>query len=649
MSERLGQIQSTWQAVLAQLRRKSICWRGTPLSDQDRLTFTEAIVMWALLLMDISSPYGLRPMREYVGWANKMADLDVDALGNCLSDLVSLIRTVYKPMPEDWFKRQLRDEYPFIGELLAPVRSVLAQFLSGPTAGDFTTLYQFFSFLTHLTLVDIDIDMEPEYVELEESLHNIVYDRAMLEELNSIMRDWFQDFRFSPDTFRPYHGPGATAECNRMAGSLVKYQTLGSDQLLDYFVSKHVGASVQSFYPSHEALCVRPFPGSAQGNFERVSTLVVVPKSLKTKRTISTEPSTLIFFQEGAKDEVVNYIHRHPFLGRHINFELQELNGELALVGSDHGEVATVDLSSASDRVTQTLVKSVFRGTPFYSALVSLRSHSVKLPSGRVLRLEKYAPMGSALCFPVQTLIFSAIVEYTVRRTRTKWGENCPVWRVYGDDIIVEEPCYWDLIHNLKACGFKVNTAKSYSMPYRFRESCGYEGYDGVEVSPMRISRRYKSVEGLFTSGHAPVFEGLVDMANSALRYRFPLLRAWIVRVILDRTTTPPLFSRVGDGALHSPCPDNYRAKLRPWSIIPRNAETPWLQLDMVRVVMAVSFDPKADSEDADLQLARYHETLRKTENRSLDELDPDYRVEIPWGPGESILVARWVPLPPKE
>lgn len=634
MSSTMSRTQRVWQDVLAKLRRTSICWRGTPLSDQDRATFTEAIVMWSLCLMDISSPYGKRPEREYIGWAVQMARLDVDALGNCLSDLVSLIRTVYKPMPEDWFKRQLGSDYPFIGVLLSPVNNIVAQFLQKPNAVDFTTLYQFFSFLTHLSLDSIQLDMEKEYVELEESLQSYPYDPSMLAELNEIMRNWFKEFTFSEDQFRPKHGPGACAELKRSAGNLVKYQVLASDQLLDYFVTKYVGASVRSFVPFD------------LGSLDRTSVLVVVAKSLKTKRTISKEPATLMYFQQAVKRMIVEYISRHEFLQHHIDFELQELNGELALVGSGSGTIATIDLSSASDRVTQTLVKSVFYGTPLYAALVSLRSHSVKLLSGRTLRLEKYAPMGSALCFPVQTLIFSSIIEYTVRRVRAKWGYDTSLWRVFGDDIIVEEPCYWDLIQNLKRAGFVVNVAKSYSQPYRFRESCGYEGYDGVEVTPMKISRRFKAVSGKFTSNHAPRFEGLVDMANNAYRTQLPLLRAWIISSLLEKSPAPPLFSETVNGALYSPWPDNFRAARRSWTYGKNRRTRPWFQVVTIQVAMASSTSPKAEDRVGPVQDARYFETLRLIEHRSGDMFEPSHLVQVPWGPSEGTLVASWVERP---
>lgn len=634
MSFALNHVLSTWKDVLAKLRRRSICWHGIPLSERDRLTFTEAIVMWAIALIDMSSPYGiLLSEREYIGWAMQIASVDVAALGTCLSECIDLLRSVYKPVHRNWFKRQLCDRYPFIGLLIAPIREPLARFLSQPNAEDFTFCYQFFSFITHVSLQDLQLDLEDEYIELERSLHEIDYEPDMLFELNSIMRSWLADLRIDESNYLPSHGPGAVAELPRTAGNLAKYSVLSTDALLDYFLRHSVGASAESFspYPLKE--------------LDRTSVLVFVPKSLKTKRTISKEPAALVYHQKAVWDILMEFIHKHPVLSSHIQFLKQELNGELALMGSSAGDFATIDLSSASDRVTLTLVKSVFRGTPLYSALVSLRSRYVKLPSGKILRVEKYAPMGSALCFPVQTLIFSALVEYAARRTHSKWGFQTSAWRVYGDDIIVPDPFFWDLVDVLKRVGFKVNTSKSYSRPYRFRESCGYEGYDGTEVTPMKISRRFYSVEGPLTSHHASLYEGLIDMANNAYRYQFPLLRAYVIRLILNNTVGVPLFSGSTQLALISPCPDNFRAPYRGPDVAPKRLRDPWYQREEILVVTGASTLVKGVGQPA-LEEARYFETLRLSLNRSGDMFEPTHLISVPRGPMVLTLRRRWVEKP---
>lgn len=652
MSCTLNHVLSTWKDVLTQLRRKSICWKGIPLSERDALTYTEAIVLWCIALIDISSPYGcLCPEREYIGWATRVASLDVAALSACLSDCIGLLRSTYKPMRPSWFKRQLGGTYPFLGMLLSPIKVPLDSFLRNPNAVDFTFCYQFLSFITHLSLQDLAIDLENEYVELEQTLVARTYDPVMLFELNDIMRGWLAGLTISESNYRPKHGPGAVAESPRSAGSLAKYSVLSTDALLSYFCKHEVGVSVESFAPF------------SLKELDRTSVLVQVPKSLKTLRTISTEPAALAYHQQAVWRVCKDYIHAHRYLSSHINFGKQELNGELALAGSIDGDLATIDLSSASDMVTTALVKAVFRGTSLYSALVALRSNCVKLPSGRVLRVAKYAPMGSALCFLVETLIFAVLAEYAERRTSAKWGFQSSRWRVYGDDIIVEDPFFWDLIAELQAAGFKTNVSKSYSRPYRFRESCGYEGYDGVEVTPLKISRKFLSVSGAITSCHASLFEGLVDMANSAYRYKMPLLRAYVVQLLLNNVVGVPLFSGNDRLALYSPCPDNYRAPYRPTSW-DKPSKQNWYQREEVQVVVGGTRPLKQTETGCPitfwvnggysrewvdyltLESARYFDTLRLSENRTGDMFEPSHLICVPRGPSVPILQKRWVEKP---
>lgn len=231
---------TAWEDVLARLRRKSVSWRGNPLSERDLRTYTEAIVLCALHLIDMSTRHdGIGPQREIVAWATNVVTLDVSAVGSFLSDSVELLRHVAVPTDLNWFKRQLRREYPFVGAFVSPIRGALSSFLERPNPRDFHVCNQFFSFLTHLTLNDTVIDLEPEYEGLECYLHSLHYPHSIIDEMNSVMIEWMKDFSLSEETFLPAHGPGAVAELPRTATQLQKYQVLGSDALLRYVFLKH--------------------------------------------------------------------------------------------------------------------------------------------------------------------------------------------------------------------------------------------------------------------------------------------------------------------------------------------------------------------------------------------------------------------------
>jgi hypothetical protein len=75
----------------------------------------------------------------------------------------------------------------------------------------------------------------------------------------------------------------------------------------------------------------------------------------------------------------------------------------------------------------------------------------------------------------------------------------------YGDDL-VSSPESYDLLHDmLEYLGIHVNKSKSFSRPYRFRESCGGDFYDGFDVSSLYWPRRAlegKSPKAIMTSAY---------------------------------------------------------------------------------------------------------------------------------------------------
>jgi hypothetical protein len=100
--------------------------------------------------------------------------------------------------------------------------------------------------------------------------------------------------------------------------------------------------------------------------------------------------------------------------------------------------------------------------------------------------------MGSALCFPVEAMIFLAVVflgmceEESPADLRREILSYKGRVRVYGDDIIVPVDKVNGVIAALELFGFKVNASKSF-WTGRFRESCGGDYYAGVDVTPVRL------------------------------------------------------------------------------------------------------------------------------------------------------------------
>lgn len=640
MSKSIARSHREWEVVLAKLSRVSVCFQGIPLSDQDAATFTEAIVMCCLLLTDLSLQYeDIGDRREIVAWAHVVCSLDVHDLASFLSDALVSIRSVSKPIAPEEFKRSLGSRYPFAGAYFSPVRRILASFLADPNPRDFYILSQLLSFLTHVTLVDISTDVVSGYKKFEQQLSLRGPVSYLTRELNEIMKEWMLGFSITEESFVPRHGPGAVAERLAMEQrQLEKFRHVGTDQLVTYVFAKYADLDVTTFFPFSpppEGPC--PWVQKAGFKENRTSVLVTVPKSIKTRRTISKEPAWLQFLQQAVRRALYSHVEGAPALRSHIDFHNQAPSAKLAIASSETGSYATIDLSAASDSVTVQLVKAVFHGTKVYPFLLALRSYFVDV-EGEVIRMEKYAPMGSALCFPVQTLIFAAIVELAGRRAHRTGLRGYPNgWRVFGDDIIVADDLYGDVCLILETVGFTINSTKSYASPARFREACGGEGFDGRDVTPMRLSRRFRSIR----LGSAPClaadYEGLRDLANLASSYEFSLLRSWIVRSILTVSPTPPLFSSDGKGAVYSVMPDNYRARRRYARAYQRQ-----------EVEVLVSRQKKVKDKNLlpDLEIARYHLTLRMISLRGcdFDRFDPDQLVQIPRGSGKSVLRKTWEP-----
>lgn len=221
-------------------------------------------------------------------------------------------------------------------------------------------------------------------------------------------------------------------------------------------------------------------------NLERLShstsTLHFVPKDSRGPRSICIEPLEKQFIQQGQMRSIVRHVERHRLTSGFVNFSDQSINQKLAVESSMTQQYATLDLKDASDRVHVNLVRILFP-EDITKLLMSTRSTHVKLPSGNVINLRKFASMGSACCFPIMALtLWSLIRAYLDLK-------NCSLpCFVYGDDIIVPNACSSDVQAMLETFGLQVNREKSYCSGL-FRESCGSDAYNGVDVRPIYLRR----------------------------------------------------------------------------------------------------------------------------------------------------------------
>jgi hypothetical protein len=342
---------------------------------------------------------------------------------------------------------------------------------------------------------------------------------------------------FDPDfaeKFLPRPGPGATntpTEPHMRFQPHVKYTKL--TEAFDY---------EEWFYPpSYPPRGRRPWDlrvGKAsreplQVESEPTSRLKFVPKTFTKARGICIEQLETQYLQQGIKNALYDRIESHPETSGLVNFTDQSINGDLACKGSGTGKVATIDMSAASDRISRKLVAYLFADNEaLLKGILTLSTDIIELPTKKkhyknLLHSAKYAPMGSALCFPIMALVHYALIKAIIELSVLPRSKRYPVY-VYGDDIIVPSECAQPIYDWLPRFGMKLNEKKSFYRS-RFRESCGTHAYNGMDITPSR----FKSVINN-TSSNAELISALrIEgcLFNKGFRKTAELIRTSILKV----------------------------------------------------------------------------------------------------------------------
>lgn len=332
--------------------------------------------------------------------------------------------------------------------------------------------------------------------------------------LARIWKEWFRNFKLiSP--FRPKHGSGSTADVGRVRSH--KWRSLSTD----------IVARVCLRYPNLERAIDLPCDTAKN----RVSKVVFVPKQAGKDRAICMEPAWLQFLQQGVSSQLVAFTHRanHP-LSNLVNIYSQDTNRYLCGHALMRG-LATIDLTDASDSVSWRLVRILTKGLPLQRYLFGTRSTHTIL-DGRCVKVDKYAPMGSALCFPMECFIFASIVElaYRIHYGEASKGHHSGC-SVYGDDIICPSEIYDLVVEILQSLGFRVNTNKSFSSGIYY-ESCGVEVLNHERIITVRHPRSHLLPRQEVVS---PEQVGMVtDLANSLLSCGYTRARRTLLKKFRD-------------------------------------------------------------------------------------------------------------------
>jgi hypothetical protein len=362
---------------------------------------------------------------------------------------------------------------------------------------------------TDRDLADTDFDSvvpltSPAFAELSGKSGWSITTGAIVSEMRGLISKILRNK--DPMEIRPCHGSGATA-ChtpNHDKWHKLRYYAK-LDAVFDY-------STYFYFSPTHLADDLEVLENSELRQPE--ARVCLVPKDSRGPRVISCEPAELMYIQQGLMRSLYEIIENHPLTRGRVNFSDQGINRELAFIASKTGRQATLDLKDASDRVSRELVKRVFP-EDWFTCLDACRSENTILPDDRVVELNKFAPMGSSCCFPVEALVFWACAVATLRivrrikylkqledgegfitltpgalrrlnRNESMEGKYLPNVYVYGDDIICNTGHAALVIEGLEAVGLIVNRSKSY-VAGPFRESCGGDYHNGCDVTPVRV------------------------------------------------------------------------------------------------------------------------------------------------------------------
>jgi len=428
------------------------------------------------------------------------------------------------------------------------------------------------------------------WLDVEERLSALVLPQS-INNLRVITHWLFKDWSF--DTFLPKHGGGAVAELG-LLGLNAKNSQFTSDKRIDYL---YLRKNSLYTYLDVDHSCL-PLEEATRPSSRDSSRLHFVPKNCNTARSICMEPVVIQWAQQGVRLMYEDYLKR-SVLSNHIDLGDQGINQEYSRFGSMTQVLDTIDLSAASDSVAWELVKSIFPAKVL-KHLAATRTKIVELPDGAVFPVKKYAPMGSSLCFPVQTTIYSAMILMVsmARNLGRDWRKaDCfagidldKLYNItyskpfqqnrklhpfvcYGDDLILDKRISSNVIELLQSVGFKVNVDKSFLSNDAYRESCGKHYLFGNDVSPFSCKTK-KLSQRL----NIDAIANLIDMANRAHDYGYLNLRYTIINYCLYKPIigyednmgrNPILFSNNKNDSFSIFCdnPRNRHLKLRRYVI----------------------------------------------------------------------------------
>lgn len=340
-----------------------------------------------------------------------------------------------------------------------------------------------------------------QWIDIEEELRAIrlgstpSYVRSVLYKARALIHGWCRDYKksgaidFSPgETF--VSSQGKTSIVRKLANR--KHWTVTSDAFDDaakmIYNNPGLKRMARRFFEPLSKYEAKVLYSMSTNRFEAFKTrlekvmiitqgsrLSSVYKNRKSRRCINVESLFNVLLQRQAAlglREILASVGNDLEVGQQIHQHRISCP-----------DIATVDFSSASDRVHLQLVKWLFPSRVVddlmkYRSFITYVGNTAYVP-------EKLSSMGCGFTFEVMTMAFLAIARALD-----------PSATVYGDDVIINNesaPLFCDV---MVQAGLKVNEGKSF-IGSKLRESCGsffMDGYGYISCFDFKWCENWRDV-----------------------------------------------------------------------------------------------------------------------------------------------------------
>jgi hypothetical protein len=182
----------------------------------------------------------------------------------------------------------------------------------------------------------------------------------------------------------------------------------------------------------------------------------------------------------------------------------------------------------------------------FFRQLVKYRSPVSHIKGVGSITLNMVSTMGNGYTFPLQTMLFAAVVAACYEFQGLNWnqGGTEKTWGVNGDDIIVPRIITENVIKLLTFLGFKVNSDKTFTEG-PFRESCGADFFLGVNIRGVYIKH---------LDDRAAIYTAINRLIRFSVRNRISLNRCikYLTSLLGGQAHYVPAFENL-DSGIHVP------------------------------------------------------------------------------------------------